>query len=87
MTALALPGRFPICGRALHRHAAKVKRDGIDILAELHRAERYVEPILSRSLTTDQLCRFRESIRDALKHSARRHHENGKRPTTVNTYA
>ena len=67
---VALPARFPVCGRALHRHAAKVTRTGVDILAELHHAERHVTR-LGANLTPGQRVVFREAIRNAHKNTTR----------------
>ena len=87
MLRLVLPNRFAVCGRCMHRHAAKVQRDGIDILGELHRAERHVAGLLPRPLTDDQRRVFRESIRDANRHRARRAAEDRQRPVFINTFA
>lgn len=65
---LALPDHFPV-GRLLHRHAAKVKRDGIDTLAVLHDAESYAMQSMRRVLTDRERCVFRESIRSAYRNA------------------
>lgn len=86
MKRLVLPGRFPI-GCLLHRHAVKVERAGIDMLNTLHAAERYVSPHLRRPLSDAERCRFREAIRDANRHSARRAAEDRQQPRYLDTYA
>ncbi len=69
MKLITLPARFPVTGAGLHRHAAKVQLAGIDMLAELHHAERHVTALSSRPLSSDERRRFREAIRSA-HHSA-----------------
>lgn len=61
----------------LRHNAEQIARSGVDQLAELHHAERYVAELLGHNLTAHQRCIFREAIRDThLRDRRRRHSQN-----------